>query len=72
MYPFSSRRAENPESMMADEHVATGDENKTTTVWNDADDDQSGSNLIFPNDESNYYYYIYKYINIYIYIYIYL
>ena len=54
MYPFSISRAENPESMLADEH--------------DADDDESGSDWIFPNGESNYYYYIYKYIYIYIYI----
>ena len=61
MYPFSSSRAENPESLLANEHVATGDENKTTTVCYDADDDESGSNWISPNGESNYYYYIYKY-----------
>ena len=36
---------------MADEHVTTGDENKTTTVCDDPDDDESGDNWIFPNGE---------------------
>ena len=45
--------------MMADEHNATGDENKTTTVCDDPDDDESGDNWIFPNGESNYYYYLF-------------
>jgi hypothetical protein len=35
--------------MMADEHIATGDENKTTTVCDDPDVDESGDKWIFLN-----------------------
>jgi hypothetical protein len=35
-------RASDPESMMEDESVTTGDANMTKTVCDDSDDDKSG------------------------------
>ena len=47
-------RASDPESMMADESASTGDENKTKTVCDDSDDDESEDKWFVPNDKSNY------------------
>jgi hypothetical protein len=40
--------------MMADESVTTGDANKTKTVCEDSDDDESGEKWFVPNDKCNY------------------
>ena len=47
-------RASDPESMMADESVTTGEANKTKTVCDDSDDDESEDKWLVPNDKSNY------------------
>jgi hypothetical protein len=44
-------RASDPESMMADESVTTGDANKTKTVCDDSDDDESGDKWFVPNEK---------------------
>ena len=46
-------RASDPESMMADESVTTGDANKTKTVCDNSDDDESGDKWFVPNDKCN-------------------
>ena len=45
--------------MMADENVTTGDENKTKTVCDNSDVDESADKLIVPNGKGNCYKYIY-------------
>ena len=52
MYHFSSSRANNPESVMNDESVTTGDENKRKTGCND--DEESEDKWFVPNGKSNY------------------
>ena len=54
MYHFSSSRANNPESVMDDESVTTGDENKRKTGCDDSDDDESEDKWFVPNGKSNY------------------